>query len=67
LEADLKFFPSENLSGHSDLVVCLNPDFTYAVQWNGLAVNSKEIAKGLLDIQIPVGGKAGNLIIKKIE
>ena len=65
LEADLKFFPGASHQDHYSVIVCLNPAFTYNVQWNGTKLLSKEILKGLLDIQVPALGDLGKLVITK--
>ncbi len=68
LDAELKlFFYNGGNQEHCSMVVCMNPAWTYTVKWNGTTIEPKEIAKGLLDIEIPARDGVGSLVISKIE
>ena len=65
LEADMKWFPAG--SARSSLVVCLNPAFSYRVEWNNHPLTPQIITNGLLNIMIPTQGREGRLVISKIK
>ncbi len=63
LRANLKIFDTK--TEEFSVVVCLNPNFSYQVYWNNIAIPHKEINKGTLSISINNTSKTGVLLIKK--
>jgi len=63
LEADMKWFPAG--STRSCLVVCMNPAYSYHVEWNNQPLTLQIITNGLLNIMIPTQGNEGRLVISK--
>ncbi len=50
----------------SSVVACMNPNYQYAVTWNGKAISYKSLAQGTLSIDIPIDKiKEGKLEIHK--
>jgi len=49
------------------MIVCMNPDHTYEVQFNGRPVKSKSYHTGMVEITLPNSNKTGVLTISALK
>ncbi|MCB0731132.1 MAG: hypothetical protein KDC88_08870, partial [Ignavibacteriae bacterium] len=48
----------------SSIIVCMNPEYSYDVKWNGENIEHKSLTKGTLSIELDMQkNKVGNLIV----
>ena len=64
LKADLRLFESDKQP--IALVVCLNPDYKYQVEWNGQAIPHQQLHPGTLSINVRPDSEKAQLVVRKL-
>ena len=60
-------FDDSTLPHERCMIVCMNPDHTYEVQFNGRPVKSKSYHTGVVEITLPNSNKTGVLTISALK
>ena len=60
-------FDDSTLPHERCMIVCMNPDHTYEVQFNGRPVKSKSYHTGMVEITLPNSNKTGVLTISALK